>query len=38
MNETQNETCGQFGAQGTFLNLKFETKYAHGRGHGYRSS
>ena len=25
MNETQNGTCVQFGAQGTFLDLKFET-------------
>ena len=26
MNETQNGTCVQFGTQGTFLDLKFETK------------
>jgi len=25
MNETQNGTCVQFGAQGTFLDWKFET-------------
>ncbi len=35
MNETQNGTCVQFGTQGTFLDLKFETKYANGRGHWY---